>query len=488
MKKQIAFLLLIACFLTGCQEIKQIFGIPDGGKEPPEQTISTPENTEEASQQTIPEETTEPTVPEETVTEPTQPAQLDWPKDAPHLPVYWDAIWDYKNIIDFRLSSQYDTDKPLPSLSETMEKALRQNADMADMLNTLVFELCYTGNEKQSDFGYILYDLNNDKTPELFWVRKDRSIVAAFTYYDKKLQILDSYWSRYCGYVGANGQFYTWGSNGAADNFCNVYILNKGKLEEVFSFGSESSAYGNNIGYYKTAEKTKIQITEKHFYQLSDYFAETGNSLWNSCEVYGFGHIPQTSDGKTTTTDNVKYLPYKQKIRMGASLYAGPGTEFTWRKTTDEEGVFTIVAEIPDAYGEMWGKLKSGSGWVSLTQVQQIMISINYADEKLLSSGNYHHYTTGNDEYVQQIAFRAYETLKNVSLFEIVITEEEDQEIQIFSLEELNSGKPLIADLAFPGDMSMYGIRFTDKLGNKHTYGISISGMDGSLEIIPYKN
>ena len=484
MKRRIAVLLLIVCFLTGCKEMKQLFGIPVDKKE-------TPKQTEETTQPTLPEETTQPTVPEETVTDPTEstePVQIQWPKDAPYLPAYWDSIRDYKAIVAYRLSKAYDMDKPLPALSDTMQQALDQNENAQGALDGIVLDLVRSTSPKASNYGYVLYDINKDKTPELFWVSDDSSIVAVFTYYKEKLLILDAFWSRYRGYVGANGQFYTWGSDGAADYYCTVSILNKGKLEEVFSCGSESSVYNDGIGYYKAVGKTKVQISEKHFYQLSDHFAETENNLWNACKIYGLDHIPQASDGGTTESDKIKYLPYKQKIRLGASIYTGPGTEFTWHKTTEEEGTFTIVAEVPDAYGDLWGKLKSGSGWVSLTQVQKLMISINYADEKLLSSGNYHHYSAGSAEYVEQVAFRAYESLRNVSLFEIIITEEEDQERQIFSLKELNSGKPLVADLAFPGDMSMYGIRFTDSIGNKHTYAITISGMDGSLEIIPYKN
>ena len=50
-----------------------------------------------------------------------------------------------------------------------------------------------------------------------------------------------------------------------------------------------------------------------------------------------------------------------------------------------------------------------------------------------------------------------------------------------FTLSEMDEEMPLVAELAFPGDMSMYGIRFVDEDGVTHTYSISISGRNGAL-------
>jgi hypothetical protein len=41
-----------------------------------------------------------------------------------------------------------------------------------------------------------------------------------------------------------------------------------------------------------------------------------------------------------------------------------------------------------------------------------------------------------------------------------------------------------VAELAFPGDLSMCGIRFVDENGITHTYGIYTSGRNGALVLI----
>ena len=187
-------------------------------------------------------------------------------------------------------------------------------------------------------------------------------------------------------------------------------------------------------------------------------------------------------------------LPYLLRIdRADQSIYEGPGYDYVFAGTVRERGTYTIVEEQWDYEGNLWGKLKSGAGWVDLTQIRSgeytnTLISANYADENMLLHGAYH-YCSGNDlEYAIPIAFRAYGTLRDVALFGFDLSDEgyvmgED----FFTLPEMDEEMPLVAELAFPGDMSMYGIRFTDENGTIHIYSIYISGRNGALELNVYE-
>lgn len=450
------------------------------------------QSTEPVTETEMTVETTELTVPVETVapTQETEAATVQWPEDAPYLPVYWDTIRDYKTILEYRLSKKWDEEKPLPDLSNTFQKALDKDKISDDFLRTMILEAVHFDDDRLKDFGYILYDLDGNKIPELFWVRKDYSIVAVFTYYKEELRILDMYWSRYRGNIADNGQYFTCVSDGAADNSCNIYILNKGKLEEVFCFYRKSDEKADTVGYYETASEVEIEIDEARFKNLSADFSEDQNFLEENCTVYSLDKIP----GEKLGENKKEAVPYKQKVkRADQSIFAGPGSTYSWVGTTEEPGTFTITNEVRDEIGNLWGRLKSGRGWINLTQVKEtakstLLISANYADKALLDGGNYHHCIADDSEYMVQVAFRAYEKLTNISLFEIIITEEADLEEEVFSLSEMDRKKPLVADLGFPGDMSMYGIRFTDKNGKEYTYAIAISGRDGSLELFPYKD
>ena len=42
-------------------------------------------------------------------------------------------------------------------------------------------------------------------------------------------------------------------------------------------------------------------------------------------------------------------------------------------------------------------------------------------------------------------------------------------------------GKPFVAELLFPGSMTMYGLRFTDSAGTVHTWTVTQSGRNGDI-------
>ena len=259
-------------------------------------------------------------------------------------------------------------------------------------------------------------------------------------------------------------------------------------MKKMKLFSSDGKA--DTVGYYETASEVEIEIDEARFKNLSADFSEDQNFLEENCTVYSLDKIP----GEKLGENKKEAVPYKQKVkRADQSIFAGPGSTYSWVGTTEEPGTFTITNEVRDETGNLWGRLKSGKGWINLTQVKEtakstLLISANYADKALLDGGNYHHCIADDSEYMVQVAFRAYEKLTNISLFEIIITEEADLEEEVFSLSEMDRKKPLVADLGFPGDMSMYGIRFTDKNGKEYTYAVAISGRDGSLELFPYKD
>ncbi len=52
---------------------------------------------------------------------------------------------------------------------------------------------------------------------------------------------------------------------------------------------------------------------------------------------------------------------------------------------------------------------------------------------------------------------------------------------EIFVTDSLASGETFLAYVAFPGDMTTYGITVTDQNGSTQNYAVYISGMDGSL-------
>ena len=221
----------------------------------------------------------------------------------------------------------------------------------------------------------------------------------------------------------------------------------------------------------------------------------TENHIQNTAPVQTLPAIPtevseETEPQESATAAPEKSTPYLQRIeRSDQSIYEGPGYDYCFVDTVRQRGTYTIVEEVRDSEGNLWGRLKSGIGWVDLTEIQSegyknTLISANYADEDFVLHGAYHHYTSGQ-EYSIPIAIRAYGRIQNVKLYGIELT---DAGLlpgaDLIILPEMTEEMPLVAELAFPGDMSMYGIQFVDEDGRTHVYSIHISGRNGALVLV----
>lgn len=96
--------------------------------------------------------------------------------------------------------------------------------------------------------------------------------------------------------------------------------------------------------------------------------------------------IDKSVDGKWSinSTVNVKYLkavensdqvftPYIVRVTVNAlNIRTGPGTNYNIAGTIIGSGVFTIVAEKTGQGAALWGKLKSGAGWIALDYTKKI--------------------------------------------------------------------------------------------------------------------
>ena len=183
-------------------------------------------------------------------------------------------------------------------------------------------------------------------------------------------------------------------------------------------------------------------------------------------------------------------IPYLFKITdPDYPLYDGPGYGYDNAGTVKEAGVYTIIEEARDEDDDLWGKLKSGAGWVNLTDTGVLEpISVDYAEEALLNSEDtYHKFTAEDSEYTSWIAFEAKEILENVNI-EVLQYNEETYEVDevLYELTELTPEKPLVAGVVYYGDMTTYGISFKDSNENMYHYAVYMSGKDGSILLEKY--
>ena len=166
-------------------------------------------------------------------------------------------------------------------------------------------------------------------------------------------------------------------------------------------------------------------------------------------------------------------------------IYAGPAFVHTVTALVEEAGAYTIVEKAADADGNTWGKLKSGTGWICLTDPALAPIYADYAPEDFNA---YHAYWSEETDYITSIGFTPAEKLTDVTfgLLDWFETESWQMDEVLYTMDELDPDHAFLAQVAFWGDMTTYGISFTDADGAQRHYAISISGKDGSLVCAEY--
>ena len=167
-------------------------------------------------------------------------------------------------------------------------------------------------------------------------------------------------------------------------------------------------------------------------------------------------------------------------------IYAGPAFLSGAVAMVEEAGTYTIVEEAQDRDGNTWGRLKSGAGWICLTEPALAPIYADYAAE---SFNAYHAYWSDETDYITAIGFTPGEKLTNVrfGLLDWFETESWQMAEELYTMDEIDPDHAFLAQVVFWGDMTTYGISFTDADGAERHFAVSISGKDGSLICQEYR-
>ena len=197
---------------------------------------------------------------------------------------------------------------------------------------------------------------------------------------------------------------------------------------------------------------------------------------------------PQSTESPTTDTTPT-FSPYTVKInRDNYPVYNGPGYEYELINTVGEVGVYTIVEEATEVEGRIWGKLKSGAGWVDLTLLnaeENGIVTADHADEKLLASENYHYFTSDPSASAIKIAFFAHVNLEDVSFYSVDLSQSYARGPELFRIPAWKPSQPFVANVPFSGSMSAYGLSFSYGNGYHYDFTVMTSGKDGSIILLP---
>ena len=200
---------------------------------------------------------------------------------------------------------------------------------------------------------------------------------------------------------------------------------------------------------------------------------------------------PEVSATEPVVKVPMNDVPYTTSLEAAVSIFDGPSYDYTYVQSVGQDGIYTIVEEAYDAEGNLWGRLKSGVGWVELSKAtsqpqSESPISANFAPDSVLNS-DHHEAILDHSEYMVKVAFWAHENLSNVQ-FSFLQFEGNSYQVAevLYTLPELTPDKPLVTGISFPGPASIFGISFTDSSGATRCYAVFTSGRNGELVLEEY--
>ena len=176
--------------------------------------------------------------------------------------------------------------------------------------------------------------------------------------------------------------------------------------------------------------------------------------------------------------------------RADFPIYDGPGYDHFPVGTVQVATLYTIMDEFSDGEGNIWGRLKSGAGWVDLTRNEKETknmpaVTVSRAGETLPEDAYY--CEADSSQFAYFILLLAHEPLTEVSLFSLNTAENYEKGPELFHICDWDPERPFAVSISFPGSTSLYGLEFTDSRGVTQLYTIWESGRNGAVEISPFQ-
>lgn len=187
----------------------------------------------------------------------------------------------------------------------------------------------------------------------------------------------------------------------------------------------------------------------------------------------------------TEATQPEIQLPYTVALDAEVCVFSFADPQAPYVQTVGFDGVYTIVDVLTLSSGDTWGLLKSGAGWVNLTNprfhgANAPAVTVSYASQTVLNGTYYLAAIHSDDPYRSNVSFCAHQTVTDLTItaYDVGTSTPGDA---LYTRQTLTPDTPLVAHLSFPGDFSTFLLTYTDGAGVQQRYLLSQSGLDGSI-------
>lgn len=199
---------------------------------------------------------------------------------------------------------------------------------------------------------------------------------------------------------------------------------------------------------------------------------------------------PGTSSGSSKAKGVGLY--YVTVTDKNYPIYETPDASKAPIATVKAAAIYTIMEEVRDDIGNVWGRLKSGAGWIIVTelykeQIEGVEIMVDHAPEYMPEGSDY--YVCGDDlsQYAAPFVLYTSDTVTDLQIWELKLADYDHEAVKpIGTWAEWNPDTAVVVLGSFPLDFSAYGVFFTDSNGAVHKYRVLESGEDSSPVLRQY--
>lgn len=127
-------------------------------------------------------------------------------------------------------------------------------------------------------------------------------------------------------------------------------------------------------GYYRVRKAWKDAKSQVGAYRVLKNAKETVDKHPGTFVFDPNGNAVYLVETKSEVAETAQaFEPYRVQVSISTlNIRKGPGTNYGKTGCFTGKGIFTIVEESKGAGATLWGKLKSGTGWVSLDYTKKI--------------------------------------------------------------------------------------------------------------------
>ena len=198
--------------------------------------------------------------------------------------------------------------------------------------------------------------------------------------------------------------------------------------------------------------------------------------------------VPMVEQPSPTPEAPVSKFPYTLRIDNPAQgIYKDPSYDSAKVGMVITATVYTITEEATDDEGILWGKLKSGAGWVDLDSIYSFdgkipLVTVNFADLSRIKEPYESYYPTERYEWATLADIRVTAPVTNVKLLMLEPLEYTVYEEYCY-LSGLDAMQSFVTELYFSGDFTTYGLSLIDEYGIERIFAIGQSGRNGELVV-----